>query len=440
MEIDVINGTVVYENTLVTFADAAPTKAVNKRILETQAEVIALWGDDNLLPDNILHEIDQNSDLKALLHLQARVMYAGGVEYELMDPRTYKPMENQVHPEIEQFLKRNWHYPIQATEDFYRFDNVFPQFTIVKDRSKIKWLTAHPANFCRYELQNKDNGNIRKVYINADWEHGKPEDAETKRYPLLNPMLQDPEDLRKRKDGPHYIYPLSYPQGTTYYAVPNWWALKKANWLELMNKIPSYKLALMKNQLSMKYHIEFPDTHWDFICPGFDKLDKAKKKEVKEAEVKKIVTLLQGEENAGKTIVTGYHFDKIQFKEYPGIRITVIKDNLKDGAYLEDTVEGVIKMFTSLGLDPSILGIVPGKGGSNRSGSDKREAIMMYTQLIQPHVDMVLRPYEFVADYNGWNNEEHLVRWYFKSAAQIPTLNKVTPNERENINPDGATE
>lgn len=426
--------TMVFEHAIATFETQTPRTTVDKDEKNLSAEVIALWGESNNLPDLIIEQIEKNSDLASLLHLQARIMYAGGVDYELLDPTTYKPLEKQVEPEIEAFLKRNWHYPIQACEDFYRFFNFFPQFTVTQNQQKIKWLIAQPANRCRLSKQDS-NGNIKRCYINTKWGDSKPEDPDTLKYGVINAITDQPENVKERNDGPHYIYAMSYPQGKTYYAVPNWWALKVSNWLELANKIPAFKLALMKNQMTIKYHLQFPDTHWKFVYPNWDSFDAKTKVEKKEAEVKKIVDLLQGEKNAGKTIVTGYHFDIIQFKEYPGVKITAIDDKIKDGMYLEDGVMATVKLFTALGMDPAILGIVPGNGGSNRSGSDKREATMMYTQLIQPHVDMVLKPYDFAADYNGWNNDAQLVRFFFKSAGVLPTLDKVTPAERNNIKP-----
>ena len=436
IELNEENQVMVYSSAIATFGDAVtPKKVVDQEILDSASEKIALWGDQNDFPQQILAEIKKNSDLGSLLHLQARVLYAGGVGYRLIDPKTGEPLKNQINPEIRAFIKRNWQYPIQSAEDFYRFFNFFPQFTLTKDRSKIKWLTAHPANKCRYSLQDK-SGNISTCYVNANWDQYKAEDKSTLKLPVIDPMFFEAESLRKDRRGSSYVYGMSYPQGETYYSIPNWWALKKSKWLELANKIPAFKLALMNNQVTIKYHIQFPETHWEFISPGFKNQDKEKKKQIKQDEIKKIVDLLQGEEKAGKSIVSGYQVDPHTLKEYPGIKITAIDDKLKDGIYLEDSVEATIKLFTALGLDPAILGIVPGKGGSNRSGSDKREAIQMYTQLIQPHADLTLRPYDFAADYNGWNNENQLVEFYYKSAGDIPTLDKVTPSQRENINPD----
>lgn len=430
IEINESASVMVYGSAIATFENT-PKQPVNRELRDTATEKIALWGTSNDLPQLMMTELGKNPDLRSYLHLQARALYSGGIDYELVDPLTEKPLAQPKSLEINQFLRKNWHYPIQATEDFYRFYNFFPQMTVGDNRKKIIWLIGREANYCR--LENEDNnGKINKCYVNANWPTAKPEDPETLKIPTINPILDSPKSLRARKDGPHYIYAMSYPTGESYYSIPNWWGLKQSKWLELANKIPAFKLALMNNQVTIKYHIQFPDYFWEWKYPNWKNLKSAEKKAVKEAEIKMIVDYLQGAEKAGKSLVTGYKFDEHHGKEYPGIKIDAIDDKIKDGIYLEDSAEATIKIFSALGLDPSILGVIPGKGGSNRSGSDKREAILMYLSLIQPHVDLILRPYEFIADYNGWNNDTQLVKWRFK-ARKLETLDKITPAKRESM-------
>jgi len=445
MEVNEGARTLVVGPALVTLYDNKPKGPKPKKVPDNDTHVmtsdeVAYWGSDNNLPGLILAELKKNQDLASLLDLQARILYAGGVDYELMDPVTYEPLPVQVDLEIEKFLRRNWMYPMQASQDFYKYFNFFPEFTLSDNREKITWLIARPANWCRLTTQNKKTARVEQCLINTEWPNVRLEadDKLTLKRPTLDPVLDTPEDLKNRKEGSHYIYAMSYPTGEKYYSIPNWWSLKNSKWLELANKIPSFKLALMNNQLSIKYHIEFPEHHWPWKFKNWGKMTDKERIKAQEDEIKIIVDYLQGEEKAGKTLVTGFKFDDIKKVEYPGIRITAIDDKIKDGIYLEDSVEATIKIFTALGLDPSILGIVPGKGGSNRAGSDKREALNIYISIIQPHADLILRPYEFVSDYNGWNNEKQLVRWRFKTPL-LQTLDKVTPSKRETV-PEDADE
>ncbi len=435
--------TVVYKSFVVSLGgDTIPETKKPKAVPDSEhklvtANEVAYWGESNNLPDLIIAELEKNQDLGSLLDLQARILYAGGVDYDLLDPVTYEPLETKVDPTIEKFLKRNWMYPMQASQDFYKFFNFFPQFTLSKDRSQIVYLLARPANWCRLSTQNEKTHKVETCFINTDWSVGRMEkdDPKVMKLPTIDPILDGPEELKNRKDGLDYIYALSYPNGKKYYSIPNWWALTKSKWLELANKISAFKLALMTNQLTIKYHINIPDHHWPWKYPNWLTMSVKDKIEAKQKETKVLVDYLQGEEKAGKTLVTGYKFDEHKNVEYPGIKITAIDDKIKDGIYLEDSVEATIKIFTALGLDPSILGIVPGKGGSNRAGSDKREALNIYISIIQPHVDLILRPYDFVSDYNGWNNEKQIVRWRFKTPL-LQTLDKVSPDKRQTVPED----
>lgn len=413
------------------------TKPRKQHTVENQKNLatydkMAHWGDANDFPQQVLTEIEKNSDLGGMLDLQARALVAGGVGYRVVDMASGEAIPNKRIFEIDQFVRRNWAYPLRAAGDFYKFINVFPQISVGDNRKKAVWLTTKEAAFCRHSLQNKTTGRIPYTYVNADWaSHGVDHEL-TQKIPVIDPMYDLPEDVKNRTDGPHYTYPISYPTGKVYYQLANWNALRKSKWLELANKIPAFKLAVMKNQITLKYHIQIPEYYyeWKYGEKTWAKYTDAERKEKKETEIKAINDYLRGEEQAGKSLVTAYKFDKINHKEYPGIKIEPIDDKLKDGIYLEDTVEATIKLFTALTLDPSILGIVPGKGGSNRSGSDKREALNIYISLIQPHAQLLLQPYEFVSDYNGWNNEQQMIEWYFK-APHLQTLDQVTPKERE---------
>jgi len=419
-------------NALYSFDDAPQPKRV-KDDLSTQVNSwkIHPWGDDNNFPDTILSELANNSDLGSFLDLQARALHAGGVTYHVEDPNTGEIIPKRI-PEIESFLFQNWYYPIQATVDFYRFINVFPEFIVSRDRKKIRWLICRPANHCRYALQD-EQGRINHVYISANWPEARWNDKKTLKRSVVHPIYDMPENLRQRKDGPAYIYPLSYPSGKSYYQLANWNAIRKNKWLELANKIPEFKLALMNNQLTIKYHIQISGKFWEWKYENkWSTFSAEEKKKKKEEVISTINQFLKGEKNAGKSLTSHFEIDRVSGKEVPGIKIDAIDDKIKDGIYLEDSVEATIKLFSALGLDPSILGIVPGKGGSNRSGSDKREALNIYISLIQPHASILLRPYDFISWYNGWNNENEMIRWKFK-APLLQTLDQVTPSDRETV-------
>lgn len=409
-----------------------PRTAKRDESLEPTDYKLAYWGDNNDWPQLVDKDLEMNTDLWRSLDMNARALYGGGIEYTVYDFETGEISNKKIF-EIEQFLFRNAKYPLQATGDFYKYANVFPEIILNQPGNKVYWLTAHPAGHCRYALQ-KDSGAIEQCYINANWaDRANWTDKLTMKRPVLDPWVDLPETLSERKDGPRYVYPLSFPSGKIYYQLPIWNGIRNNGWLKLANEIPKLKSAIMKNQMTIKYHIKFPDYYWSWKYPEWEGLDAKKKKELKETEFTAIKKWLTGPENAGKTIATGYKTDPDTLKPYPGVEIIPIDDKLKQGIYIEDSTEASIKLFSAAGIDPSLFGFQLGKN-SNLSGSDKREAYNIFVSFMKPHQDIILRPYDFISWYNGWNTRKQLIIWNF-SRAFMQMLNAVTPSERETKQP-----
>lgn len=390
---------------------------------------IANWGDNNDWPQLVDKDLETNTDLWRSLDMNARALYGGGVEYEVYNLETGETSKKKIF-EIEQFLFQNAKYPLQATGDFYKYANVFPEIIVNKPKTKIFWLSSHPAGHCRYELQDK-SGIINNCYINANWgDQANWDDKLTLKRPVLDPWVDMPENLADKSEGPRFIYPLSFPSGKSYYQLPIWNGIRNNGWLKLANDIPKLKAAVMKNQMTIKYHIKFPDYYWSWKYPDWDGLDSKKKKALKKAEFDAIKKWLSGAENAGKSIATGYKTDPDTLKAYPGVEIIPIDDKLKQGIYIEDSTEASIKLFAAAGIDPSLFGFQLGGKGSNLSGSDKREAYNIFVSFMKPYQDIILRPYDFISWFNGWNNRKELIIWKF-SRSFMQMLNAVTPSQRE---------
>lgn len=411
--------------------DPQPTVAPE----EKTSEKVALWGANNDFPQIIEREIKKNPDLGTVLDWQARALYAGGLTYKVMveDKEGNATYKDRVIPEIEAFLKRNMQYRTHAPVHFYKFFNVFPEFTLSLDRSQIIALTAKKPTQARFGLQNSKTKLIDILYLSSRWTDGAgPDDPDTVKIPVIDPSVYTAELLRMRNDNLHYIYPISYPGEETYYTLAKWDSIRQSKWLELANSIPEFKIALMKNQLSIKYHIQMPDYWMSWKFPDYEALKKKDPKKAKalvNGEIKKFEDFLVGIKNAGKSITSVFKTDNLG-KPWPGWNITAIDDKLKDGAYLEDSVEATMKIYSAVGVDPALAGITPGKSGNSRNGSDKREALNIYLSLCQMHEDLILQPYYFISDYNGWTAKHGHIVWSFIKP-YMQTLNQVTPSKRE---------
>ena len=421
---------------------ARPTQKKQSRSEESESIPVAEWGENNDFPLLARREKESNPDLASALDWKARALYAGGLKYQIRDRYTQLPVEDwtpelrKMRWEIDQFIFRNRHYCAQAAVDFYDLYNVFPELIISENRQKVEFLSALEGQNCRYERRSKGT-DPKHLYVHPDWEEfaGSADDPYLDKIPMVNPKTVTPDDVRNaRGTSMKFVFPVSYPTGKNYYQFPFWWTVKVSKWLDFSNMIPEVKETILKNIALIRYHIQMPDFWMPERYKDFHNMSDAKRKEAVEKEFQIINNVLTKPGNAGKSIFTIFKTQIQQGKEYGGWKIEAVDDKMKDGALLADTSEGTIKIFSATSIDPSLHGLIPGKGGSNRSGSDKREALNIYMSLNQIHEDILLDPWHWTAWFNGWTNENFETHFYFQKPS-LQTLNQVTPSKRETTLP-----
>jgi hypothetical protein len=417
-----------------------PIKTPPSKTEEAEQDVIADWGEENNFPEKARKAKESNPDLGSALDWKARALYAGGIGYTIKDRATGEPASvgaNDVRSlayKIDQFIFRNRHYPLQAAIDFYDLFNVFPEVIISDDRQRIERITALEARNCRYKRRDKQ-GNLSKVLIHPDWMEwdSTEKDPKLRKIELLDPLTADPDKIKADKGKTlRYVYPLSYPTGRNYYQLPHWWSVKVSKWLDFGNMIPTVKETILRNIALIRYHIQMPDYWMSEKYKNWNSMTDEEKKKATEKEFKIVNDVLTKPENAGKSIFTMYKIVNGMGKEYGGWKIEAVDDKMKDGALLADSSEATIKVFSATSIDPALHGLIPGKGGSNRSGSDKREALNIYMSLIEAHEHILLDPWNFAAWYNEWNSPDFEVKFHFRKPL-LQTLNQVTPSQRDTI-------
>lgn len=411
------------------------TRPSSPVIKESVSNVYAPWGDDNLFPQNVIADVEKNSIIGSALKFQAETAYSGGLIYGIVDGydndgnEIFKPI---IDPAIEYFLKTSniRRYLIEAFNDFYYFINCFPELVLSKDRKQIVAISEVDAAYCRWQKQNPKTGLIEYCYINANWENPGDEKDWIK-VPVIDPYFDPVEALRADTKGYKYIYPVSFPTpGKTYYQLAHWNAIRKSGWLDVAQAIPIFKKSLLKNQLTIKYHIKVPSFYWTDKYKDWEKKTDEKRQEIMKQEITAFNEFLKGGERAGMSIMTTFKFNEQTKIQYPGWIIEPIDDKLKDGAYIEDSQEASSHILFALGIDNTLIGSGPGKSMGAGSGSDKREAYNLYVTRVKVHQDLVLEPLHFIRDYNGWNPK---IQFRMKNAF-LQTLNKVTPEKRNNVN------
>ncbi len=412
---------------------ASITRPVVNSIYEGSIENIKPWGDGNNFPQLVYKDLDSNANLSRAIDMQARMLIAGGLKFRFLDPLDDSPVpsdkiDRKHVRKIRELINESWYYSIAAARNFYGFINVFPQLMLQGDRKEIRKIFVRDAAQCRLGLQNSQ-GDIESVYVNANWPDARYDDEETIELPFLDSIHDNHHDIRELDEN-NLIYFLCYPTGKTHYQLSGWDSIRHNGILEISNKIPQWKLAVMDNQISPKFHIQFPDYYWiQKFGDEYKGWDEKKKAKERKKEFRRITDLLKGVHNAGKNLATTFKTNPDTAKEFPGVKIEEIGTKLKDGMYIEDGTDALINMYSSVGIVPSMLGLTPSKNSGNFGGTDKRELFNMAEAILTPHSEIILKPFEVAAEYNGWNTEYHVVEFYYNNPV-MQTLDQTTTKDR----------
>lgn len=372
---------------------------------------VAAWGDSNAYPQDRKELIKKHSEFAPLLEKKAAFLMGLGVFPARLgvdqngDPTYNIDIESPEGKEAWAFLSnrkfKRWFR--EAGIDFVYFRNIFPEVILEPTRKSVLRIAHQEASDCRLQLQTK-LGQLTHCWINPHWESYKED--KTSRLPVIDARkTADVEEVRQQKGKYHYIYVSSYPSpGDGYYQTPSHEGYFLSKWYDIAMAIPEFKKAIMKNKMSIKYHIEIDKDYWAERYPGFyDKYDDKKRKEVVKKELKAIEETLTGADKAGVTLTTAMEWVKHKNEHRSMWKITPLKNNDKDGEHLEDSRESSMHLMRALNLDPAIVGMGPGRDNASAgSGSDKWAATKIYLPTLEPEREVLLDVVSFVFEYNGW--------------------------------------
>lgn len=413
MDNNIIEGVsldVVYSKSTGNIFQTVDKKALKPLKVPTQKSFvtgeIVPWGVDNLFPQKVLRELRKNTIIGPTLAKKAEIAY---------DQIVYgfeKPGEDGKEPKfiraydekVEGFFKRSHihRYAIEALRNFYYFYFATPRLILTADRSEIYSISCYKTAHFRFQKPDK-SGFISNGFVCADWESVYSVESEyVETLPLID-IYQDPAFYKEEGTDFRYIYPLAYPtEDEINYPLVDWNTARESGWLEVAQSIPKFKKALMKNQITLKNLIQVPSWWWDWKHPGFSQMDPIRRKQIQDLEVDIFEKFLKGEDNAGNSIMVTFISDPDRQREYQGWKIEPIDNKIKDGIYIEDSNEASSHLLYALGMDPAIIGSQPGSKLGAGSGSDKRVAFNIYVDTVKAHQDLILEPFRFISEYNGW--------------------------------------
>ncbi len=404
---------------------SAPVKETDQ-----YGEKIAAWGTDNQFPQKVLKECETDTIVPTTLRFMARALYGAGltvgkvIDYRDDGSEIFKPIRFQ--PWLDFARRSNINrYLIEACNDFYWFYNVFPELILTKDRSEIYSLNCQEASYCRWEKQDSA-GLVRNCYIHGNWEN-YPSEKDCTKVAVIDPYDNPTESTRNRKDAWKYIYPVSYPSpGKTYYQLAHWNGLRSSGWLEYAKAIPEIKKNYSVNSIAISMVVEVADWYWSWKYPDWEDKPADQEKRMQET-YQAFNDFIAGKENAGKTLFLPVKTHPESFEPFPGWKISPVDKGSKENRFIEDSNEPSSHLLYALGVDPTIIGMTPGKSLGAGSGSDKRVAFNVYVSLCQADRDAILEPLYFIRDYNGWDPE---LEFRFKYP-MITTLDKGKESQQQ---------
>lgn len=152
-----------------------------------------------------------------------------------------------------------------------------------------------------------------------------------------------------------------------------------------------------------RFQVEVYKDYWDNICDSEGITDPQKRIARIKKEKKNIEDFISGNENIGKTWITGYYVEPASGKEVRMVRINDITAGKKEGGdWSDDVQEASNSLCYGDNIHPNLVGATPGKSAMNNSGTDKRELFMLKQANETAFHEVLLEPFRVLLYQNGW--------------------------------------
>ena len=369
----------------------------------------ALWGANNLLPQEMTKDIKTCGILNTIINAGARFGLGEGLDPVIIKKEGGKKIiESYVDdPEINNFLNDN-NANIQNfswMQDLLGMGNGMCRFMLDGAREKIVQIRRDDISECRFE--KKKNGKIANVYHSAEWNLvTSQKDNRIFSIPLLD-MHNPLADLQeKAKQGiAEHNYAFRYPGwGEHYYSIPLWYAQYK--WVKIAQGVPEMKAAMFENNMRIKYMVIIYDKYWDNAYEDWSDIDDEEKELRRSQLYDEIDEFLTSGKNAYKSIYVDGTIS-LDGKPLQFIDIKPIEDTTKPGELLPDSAAANSEIAFAMLFNLAIVGGNQASGlyESSQGGSNVRESIL--TQIIIRELErMYIRKiYNIISRFNGWDKK-----------------------------------
>lgn len=379
---------------------------------------VALWGTDNLLPQQMMADVENTGVLSAAVDLKARITVGKGPQLCKITGRTkdgQEILDFVDDPEVSDWLEMNnaFENDFATAKDLFSVGNNWRELILSYDRKNLWWRRHDPCE-CRLSVRDERSRRSEFVYLSGDWSQYSnvtTDNLHTGKIPLLDKDFPD-QDLLSRPSGYSFMLLTQYPLfGRQYYSPSPWFSAQK--WVKIAQSIPEMKEAMFRNQMQLKYVVEIHPEFWTRLHKNFKALDVKEQQKIQNDFYQQVDELLVGSENSYKSLFSQMVIDPVTNQFVSAIKVTTIDDKIKEGKLLPDGAAADSAILFALSLNPALAGVdIPGEGAVRTagSGSNIRETYLVQVMILELERRGLAKIFNLQKKLAGWP-KEYVIRY-----------------------------
>lgn len=373
------------------------------------------WGGDNLMPYDIIDQIEKDETMTTCQTFNAEVCYGAGLTFDTSG------VSPEVCDMVDDFTLDNDipSYFLGVCQDLKYFAFAVSVIILNDAGTRVTRILRKEACYCRFAPADSSGRISRLLY--ANWRDVVTKDNvevidildQASPWSDLQSRLKEPGKKRK-----FAIVSRVPTVDCTYYPIPYYASLFKGKWYNIKQLIAVAKEAKLRNSAPIKYHIEISSKYFDRIFLAEGITDRRKQQERVVEEKQHILDFLTGAQNSGKAWFSTFYVSP-DGKEQHDVVINKITDDKEGGDWETDIQEAINMICFTMRVHSNLVGSVPGKAQSNNSGSDKRELYTIAQALQKPYHDLLFLAPRLIVRMNLWRGVKVTVPFI-----QLTTLDK----------------
>lgn len=370
----------------------------------------AIWGKNNLLPQEMVLDIEKCGILNTIINAGARFGLGEGLDPVIVKrDGAKKSVESYVNdPEILHFLEDNSanEQNFGWMQDMLGLGNGICRIMLNKAGTKIVQIRRDDISEVRFAKKN-EQGKITHAYYCGEWDKAQTvNDNRIFKIPLLdaaNPL----KDLQEKAKNGVYEHALAfrYPAWSKhYYSLPLWYAQYK--WVKIAQGVPEMKAAMFENNMRIKYMVIIYDKYWENAYEDWSDIEESEQETRRSQLFDEIDSYLMGSKNSFKSIFVDGEFT-LDGKPQQYIEIKPIDDHTKQGELLPDSAAANSEIAFAMLFNLAIVGGNQASGlyESSQGGSNVRESILMQIIIRELERMYIRKIYNLVSRFNGWDEK-----------------------------------